>query len=235
MTMHDNHSYQDANKAYWEKGYVAPNVDACVFRFYGRILKQDFGLAGDGETLLDIGCGQGSAVEFFAKQGFDAWGCDISETDIGAARIRYPHIARKFSVCDTDPTKVDHYCTPKKARVVVSIQTLYYLSDHDFAVCMEKLYAAMEPGAVFYATMMGEQCEQFFKNSTPAHDGLRRVSWDDPRLTFPPHYMSFIKDADHLRRKFAMFQPKHVGCYSQQYRNDDGNGFHWTFCGTKPA
>jgi 2-polyprenyl-3-methyl-5-hydroxy-6-metoxy-1,4-benzoquinol methylase len=177
MNTADIRQYQDANRAYWEKGYVAPNVDACVFRFYGRILARDFDLVGSGETLIDIGCGQGSAVEFFAKQGFNSFGCDISETDIGAAKIRYPHIARKFSVCDTDPNKVDHYCQADNVRVVTSIQTLYYLSDSDFAVCMDKLYKSMLPGAVFYATMMGEQCEQFFKNSTPAHDGLRCVSF----------------------------------------------------------
>jgi 2-polyprenyl-3-methyl-5-hydroxy-6-metoxy-1,4-benzoquinol methylase len=113
--------YLAANKAYWERGYIAPNVDACVFRFYGRILKPDFGLAGSGETVVDFGCGQGAAVNFFNTQGFDAWGCDISETDISAAKIRYPHLHRKLCVVDPKPSRNDCCGTTAIASRHVSV------------------------------------------------------------------------------------------------------------------
>ena len=86
-------SYLDENRAYWERGYNAVNVDHPVFRFYGRILKPDFGLGGNWERLVDFGCGQGAAVSFFQKHVFHARGVDVSETDIAAAKIRFPHIA----------------------------------------------------------------------------------------------------------------------------------------------
>jgi SAM-dependent methyltransferase len=225
--------YLAANKAYWERGYNAPNVEPAVFRFYGRILKPDFGLQGSGETVVDFGCGQGAAVNFFQTQGFDAYGCDISETDIAAAQIRYPHIARKLSVCDPDPRKVSFYGAPENVRVLIGIQSFYYFSDTDFAVAMDKLYAAMAPRGVFFATMMGERYDKFFNNSEPAHDGLRRVNFKTARYEVKDYYISFIKDEEHLKRKFSMFKPVHIGHYEQQLRADDGTGFHWTFCGVK--
>jgi SAM-dependent methyltransferase len=142
-------NYLDANRAYWERGYVAPHVDACVFRFYGRILKPDFKLVGSGETVVDFGCGQGAAVNFFNTQGFDAWGCDISKTDIDAAKIRYPHLSRKLSLVNPSPADNECYCVSSNIRVVTGIQSFYYLSDTDFAICIEKLYGAMQKGAVF--------------------------------------------------------------------------------------
>ena len=35
--------YLQGNKDYWDKGYVATNVESHVFRMFGRILKYEFG------------------------------------------------------------------------------------------------------------------------------------------------------------------------------------------------
>jgi cyclopropane fatty-acyl-phospholipid synthase-like methyltransferase len=95
-------SYLGDNKEYWEKGYEAPNVDHHTFRFFGRILKPEFGLPEHNEKLLDFGCGQGAAVNFFHMNGFDAYGVDISEKDISIARSRFSHIKNKFTICNAD-------------------------------------------------------------------------------------------------------------------------------------
>jgi hypothetical protein len=98
---------------------------------------------------------------------------------------------------------------------------------------MDKLYRSMRPGGVFYATMMGEKAREFFDNSTEAKDGLRVVNFRNERLDVKDYYMSFTRDEDHLRRRFAMFKPVHVGYYAAKFRNDEGDGFHYTFCGVK--
>lgn len=225
--------YLAENKGFWEHGYHAPNVDHPVFRFYGRILKPDFGVSGkEGETLLDYGCGQGSAVNYFAKLGFDAYGVDISETDIGFAKNLYPDIKDNFEVIPAAPNVAD-FCFGKSFRVITAIQSLYYYSDTDLALRMETLYASMEPGGVFYATMIGEQCTAHFENTEPVGDGLRRIGSSSSRSGEGCHYMNFIKDEDELKKKFEMFKPVHIGFYSDQFRSDEGVSFHYTFVGTK--
>ncbi len=95
--------YLGDNKQYWEKGYEAPNVDHHTFRFFGRILKPQFGLPKSNEKLLDFGCGQEPAVTFFHVNGFSTQGVDISEKDISIAKARFPHIKDRFSLCHSDP------------------------------------------------------------------------------------------------------------------------------------
>jgi len=226
-------NYLDKNKAYWEKGYNAVNVDHPVYRFYGRILKPQFAIGGNYEPILDFGCGQGAAVNFFAMQGFHSLGVDISKTDIGIAKIRYPHIAQNFVVCDPEPKKNDYYGLPQDIAVVTAIQSLYYFSDEDFEVCIKKIYNSIRPGGIFFATMMGENSKEFYDNSTDFRDGLRVVNFQNDRLKVEEYYMSFIKDEDHLKQKFSMFKPIHIGYYAAKFRNDEGDGFHYTFCGIK--
>ena len=157
-------NYLASNKAYWEKGYHAVNVDHAAFRFYGRILKPQFGLTGEGhEKFVDFGCGQGSAVNYFSGLGFDARGVDISETDIGVAKLRYPHIAHRFTVCDPKPASNAFYGFPADVAVVTAFQALYYFSDADFADVMERVHRSMRRGGIFFASMMGEQSKEFLR------------------------------------------------------------------------
>lgn len=91
----------------------------------------------------------------------------------------------------------------------------------------------MKMGGIIFATMMGEQSREFYDNSTEYKDGLRVVNFKNERLEVRDYYMSFIKDEDHLKRKFSMFRPVHLGYYCAKFRSDEGDGFHFTFCGIK--
>ena len=66
----------DSNTKYWDKGYYSPNLESYVFRFYGRILKPDFNMpyADRRTNVLDFGCGQGAAVNYFNELGFRLMG-----------------------------------------------------------------------------------------------------------------------------------------------------------------
>ena len=118
--------YLEDNKRYWEKGYEAPNVDHHMFRFFGRILRPEFSLPKKNERLLDFGCGQGAAVNYFHMNGFNAQGVDISRSDISSAQIRYPHIKNKFSICDINPKIQGDYGTEKNGNYCFSILVLFF-------------------------------------------------------------------------------------------------------------
>jgi len=97
-------NYLATNLQYWSGTYNAPNVESFIFRFYGRILKFDYGIDGSGgERLLDFGCGQGAALNFFSKLGFNCFGVDIAENDIAIAKRNMPHISSQLAVCDPKP------------------------------------------------------------------------------------------------------------------------------------
>ena len=224
--------YLKANKEYWDKGYPAYNVDHNVFRFYGRILKPDFSYLSGGK-LVDFGCGQGATVDFFNKHGYLARGVDISENEIHIAKLRYPYISDRFEVCDPEPANNKFYGFERDISIVTATQTLYYLSNKDFDCCVRKFYDSMNTGGVFYATMMGEQSKEFFENSTEYKDGLRSVAFKNDRLDIKNYFMFFIKDEKDLEKKFEMFRPLHIGYYAAKFRKDEGDCFHYTFCGIK--
>ena len=227
-------TYLKENKKYWQRGYMAPNVDHNVFRFYGRILRPQFGLTGENcETLLDFGCGQGAAVDYFNRQGFQSFGVDISTTDLNVARARYPEIQSRFAEVDPQPDTNDEFFD-MNYDVIIAVQSLYYYSDEDFNTRMESIYKMLKPNGIFYATMMGTECEQYYQNSEPYQDGLRKINFDTNRdLKVRDYYVNFTNSEDELVRKFDMFEPVHIGFYSAKFRSDEPKSHHFIFVGTK--
>jgi SAM-dependent methyltransferase len=224
--------YLSHNLAYYSKPYEAENVDHPVFRFYGRILVPDFGLDGSGgEHVLDFGCGQGAAVNFFGSKGFGAYGVDISDVDLRRAGERYPDLADHFLRIDPKPQPDDEWFGGDYS-VVVSIQTLCLLSQTDLEVRLESLYSQLRDGGIFYATVMGTK-HWYYDNSTPAEDGMREVNISGKRLTVSSFFVNFNDSEEDVKRKFHMFEPLHLGFYSQKYRADEGAGFFYTFVGRK--
>jgi 2-polyprenyl-3-methyl-5-hydroxy-6-metoxy-1,4-benzoquinol methylase len=125
--------YLERNARYWANAYDAPNVESFIFRFYGRILKFDYGIDGSNhERILDFGCGQGAALKFFDRLGFNCFGVDIAGNDIVAAQRSMPHIAAQFGMIEPKPDE-NKLFFGGDFDIVISIQTLDFLSDSDFA------------------------------------------------------------------------------------------------------
>lgn len=228
-----NDSINDSIVQFWNKGYTAPNIESHIFRLSSRILKPQFNLPNNYEKLLDFGCGQGAAINYFSSLGFDARGCDLSNVDIGAAKSRYPHLADRFSVTQQNPAENPYYGWESDISVVVGVQSFYYLSKEYFGQVMEKLHSSMVPGGLFYATMMGEK-HVFFEHSEPTDDEwLRCVNFSGSRQVLDNYYNFYISDEDDLKSKFSMFEPVHIGHYSMQLQENDTNNWHWTFLGRK--
>src|SRR5262249_29146738 len=147
--------YLKQNAKYWANTYDAPNVESFIFRFYGRILKFDYGIDGSNhERLLDFGCGQGGALNYFDKLGFNCFGVDIAANDIAAAQRRMPHIADHLMVINPEPDEENIFFRGG-FDVVISIQTLDFLSNTDFSQAIKCLWNNMKPGAKIYASMNG--------------------------------------------------------------------------------
>ena len=83
--------FTEKTASYWSKGYYSPNVDSYVFRFYGRILKPEFNLPKPNlkSSIIDFGCGQGAAVNYFSKLGFNCVGLDANMNDLNVAKKKF--------------------------------------------------------------------------------------------------------------------------------------------------
>ena len=233
------------NIEYWSNRYNAPNVESFIFRFYGRILKYDFGIDGSkNERVFDFGCGQGGALKFFYERGFSVYGVDIAEQDIRVARDfvkkddNYNHEV-KFELISPEPFRGQKYFSnlfngDEWIDIAVSIQTLDFLTDTDCKIVLNNIYNQMKPGAIIYASFNGTNL-YYYKHSTElvGGDGLRQVRFNNGRVEYDL-LLNFCRTREEMREKFSMFQPLYIDYYDSSFR-EEGSEFRWTFCGVKPA
>lgn len=224
--------YLEGNQEYWAKGYDAENVESFVFRPYGRIFKFQFGLSGKNrEKLLDFGCGEGAALQFFKSKGFDVYGVDISEKDIARCKTKMGDVADHFAVIDPAP-KADDVFFGGGYDVIVAIQALYYYDDADLAMRVKTLHSMLKPGGIIYVTMMGTG-HYMYGHAKPFKNGLSKVDFDMARLKVKDYYINFTHSEEQLVERFGLFERVHVGYYDAKYREDEGASFHYTFVGRK--
>ena len=226
-------NYLETNSHYWNDiipEYSAPNVESFIFRFYGRILKFDYGIDGTaGENVLDFGCGQGGALSFFNKLGFNCFGVDIAKNDVAYAKNIMPGVADQLMVIDPKPVPGECYFD-EKMDIVISIQTLDFLTNSDFQTVIKNLYDNMKPGAKIFASMNG--WDMYYRNHAQyVEDGLWHVEFDNGRVSYDI-YLNFIKDKAEMVEKFNLFKPVYVDYYDSSFR-EEGSEFRYTFFGVK--
>jgi SAM-dependent methyltransferase len=223
-------SYLETNSRYWSGVYEAPNVESFIFRFYGRILRFDYGIDGSNhERLLDFGCGQGGALNYFDKLGFNCFGVDIASKDIDAARRHMPQIADQLIVVDPKPDE-NRILFGGEFDIVITIQTLVFLSNTDCGRAIRCLYNNMKPGAKIYASMDGYS--HYYRNhAVPVGDGLWHVKFKTSRVNYDLYY-NFVKDKDEMRERFSLFKPIYLDYYDSSFR-EEGSEFRYTFFGIK--
>ena len=222
--------YLRTNQKFWSRGYEAKNVESWVFRTYGRILVYEFKFDGT-EKMLDFGCGQGATCNFFKRNGFDAYGVDVSEKDIAVAQANMPN---HFKVISPIPQE-NQVFFGGEFQLITGIQSFYYLSNTDLDTLLRCLYKQMTDGGIFYATMMGVQ-SSFFEDSKPYKDGLRLIDTKSKRKKKKGKgvsYVNFTESEEELIKKFHMFKPVHIGFYDFKIRSDEGTSFHYNFVGQK--
>ena len=84
-------NYLKKNQELWNKGrYEAPNVENFIFRFYGRILKFDYGIDGSNAFLLNIEDYDTTEVEDYSDEdqysGVTGW-ADYKDTVAGTVKV----------------------------------------------------------------------------------------------------------------------------------------------------
>jgi SAM-dependent methyltransferase len=224
-------SYIQKNEKYWAGVYDAPNVESFIFRMYGRILKFDYGIDGSSnEKVLDFGCGQGGALHFFDKLGFNCFGVDIAQKDIDFAKKTMPHIHDQFSIISPNPD-ADNVFFDGDFDIVISVQTLDFLSNSDFEKAIQSLYNSMKPGAKVYITMNGWDMYYRKQHGEYAGDGLWNIKFKTDRLDYDLA-LNFMKSKDEMVEKLSLFKPIYVDSYDIQVRGE-GSEQRYTFFGIK--
>lgn len=110
----------------------------------GRLLERHLPERGDGQRLLDVGCGTGHYLASFHERGFDVAGIDGSAAMLAQARASYPDAAVVRADVETLPFASASF------DYVLCVEVLRYLPRS--GPCLTEIGRVLKPGGVCLAT-----------------------------------------------------------------------------------
>lgn len=148
--------------------------------------------------VLELGCGSGANLWMIGKEGFDAYGIDLSASAIELAGQMMNHWQTSATLIEgsiEDLPFEDGYFD-----VIVDVFSANCLPEKDFAVCLSEVNRCLKPGGRFFSYCPSSTSDAF-KNHAPAvliddwtlngvfRDKSPFVGQDYPfRFTSPEHY-----------------------------------------------
>ncbi|WP_339386749.1 class I SAM-dependent methyltransferase [Vibrio caribbeanicus] len=101
-------------------------------------------------VATDCGCGTGSDIEYFEKQGFSVYGFDINPDSVAICRDRFS----SKPLVDISESSFESFDYPKSG-VVIANSSLFFADPSQFDTTWHKIESSIEVGGVFAGDFMG--------------------------------------------------------------------------------
>lgn len=139
---------QTALAAKYNQMYSQPNCFGYHDWIYEPYISNLVRLCGlkKGDSLLDVGCGQGFFSYLLGKSGLKVHGIDVSEAGIQAAQNLYGHLGLRFSVAAFEVAQFPEQFDCVFVRSCSSYNSENFASQSDVT---EKLLRHLKPGGTF--------------------------------------------------------------------------------------
>ncbi len=157
---------------------VVHNGDSAMYdRFYW--LKQNLVVLNETSKLLDVGCGNGFALELGLKKGFSyVLGLSWSDEDIKKNKKR---LSKKINFIKADARKLDQVEINSKFDAIINTENIEHIIDADKLI--KDISNLLNDGGLLYLT-------------TP--NNLHRKLHKDELIKFPP-----VEDGGHVVRGYS--------------------------------
>ena len=196
-----------------------------IIRFHNMFMKPNLSSG----HILDYGCGSGNNAAFFKEQGYEVYGTDITEAVLPLIEENVGS-TENFTILPPDMTRLpydDNYFD-----FILSNQVLYYLGSEQRirAICQE-FSRCLRPGGVVFFTMMGSKNYYITQHAQRIEGDLFEIQiTGDHRLSGYHEFIYVVRDEDHLKSLFSVFECLTAG-YFDQSMFDMKSNFHWIFVG----
>ena len=233
-------NYLDQQRLYWRTGYHAPNVEGFIFRLKPVLLNKYVNFSKKSNyDVLDFGCGEGSNVNYlYQTYGFTPHGVDIAKLDINNCKKKYKKFKNNYKVIDAKPNINDNFFN-KKFDLIISIQTLYYLDNHDLNVRLLSLKKMLKPNGLVFFSLMSKQhyYYKYYKEKT-YKNGMSIINLNKDssfkkrqKKSIYKHYINITKSEKHLVDRMFMFKKLALGFYDYSVGDSKYQAYHYTFLG----
>jgi ubiquinone/menaquinone biosynthesis C-methylase UbiE len=188
--------------------------DEGVVRFVARYLQRRVGIdlydvKRKIRKVLDAGCGNGRHVVFFAEQGFDVYGIDISEEAIKIANawLTKKGLKAYLEVGDVEklPFKDDYF------DLVISCEVLDHIPFPKAKRAMREIRRVCVPGGYIFITLRSTEDSEFGRGKKVDHNTF--VLQEGYEKGIIQHYF----DLHEVRELFEGFKIFDIELYEQRF------------------
>jgi ubiquinone/menaquinone biosynthesis C-methylase UbiE len=161
----------------WNECYASPQgwyPNEFVVRFAAKYLRRRTGVDAwqvidpAVARVLDLGCGAGRHVAFFAESGCNTAGIDLSDTAVEAARHR---IRKSGLAADLRAGSATSLPWPDSSfDAVVSCGVLDHMPPADCTATVNEVFRVLRPGGLFYLDLVAKEEYSFGQGRMVAPD-----------------------------------------------------------------
>ena len=180
---------------------------------------------GHGKKLLYIGFDEGQNLLYFATQGFECYGTEISMPRLRATRRLFKAAkqeAKLYHVSSNGLPFPDNYFD-----AVVSWQSLYYNNATTFKFQLTEILRVLKPGGSILCSMISPGMNQL------AHRKIAKNVYQPMAHTGQGTAIVFVfENKGQIKKYFAKFDNLKIGFYSSYLFR--GRNFHYVIYAEKP-
>lgn len=206
------------DSAYASLGFAAqrryPNEE--LLRFMGRHF---FGVdksQRSSKTFLELGCGSGANLWMIAREGFDAYGLDLSSEALRLCEIMLESWGETASL--QAGSILDLPYSADMFDAVVDVFSTYCVNEAEFARCLDEVARVTKSGGLYFSYSPSKNSEAF-KAYHPAAkiddstlDGIARATSPYYGNSYPFRFISPEEYAHLLRsRGFTVISSERIG------------------------
>ena len=212
------------NESYGKFGIKAqrryPNEELC--RFMGRnFFDVDMPMEKRKKTkILELGCGSCANLWMIAKEGFDAYGCDLSENAIiiGKEVLDKWKVTASLTVCNMIQTPYpDNYFD-----VALDVGASVCLGKDDYHHFTREVGRILKPSGLFFSYFFSKKSDAFLRSKESDRVDEDTVKTHDEKSPcygneYPLRFMS-INDVNNMLPD-SEFTVKSIEAHGRTYRN----------------
>lgn len=161
---------------------------------------------GKHKKLLYIGFGEGQNVRYFASEGFECYGTEISPSRMRIAKheLKKHKLAAELRLVSANELPFwDNFFD-----VVVAWQSIYYNDKDGLAATLSEIHRALKPGGQFLSSMLSARHENLCGREIAPSVFAPRIKSQSRCITFG------FKNARQIRSMYKQFSNIEIGFYS---------------------
>ncbi|MHA1215248.1 MAG: class I SAM-dependent methyltransferase [Candidatus Hodarchaeales archaeon] len=161
----------------------------------GLVMGLSYFLGGDKKEkrIFDLGCGPGRHVIYFARQGFQVSGSDISEKAVTLTNEWLKEEQLKADIQQGSFTSINQ--PDDSFDLVIAMNVIYHGTKQDVLKGFSEVFRILKPGGLFYGTLKTKNKDEPFYNNTGVEiiDSQTIILKDGVEAGLP-HFFSYKED-----------------------------------------